>query len=113
RHQRAVLVEQEVVGLGPVAAADDVNVAGAAGDHQGGLGALALDQRVDRDGRTVDQFVDSANLDPALGEAVYDALYEVRRRRQGLGLDECLGLFVEAEQVGECSADIDGDDEHV
>ena len=60
RHQRAVLVEEKVVGLRPVAAADDVDVARAARDHEAGLGALALDQRVDRDGRAVDQLVDPA-----------------------------------------------------
>ncbi len=58
RHQRPVAVEQQVIGLGPVAAADDVHVARAAGDDQAGLGAGSLDQRVDGDGRAVDQLVD-------------------------------------------------------
>ena len=58
RHQRPVAVEQQVIGLRPVAAADDVDVARAAGDDQPGLGALALDQRIDGDGRAVDQLVD-------------------------------------------------------
>ena len=113
RHQRAVLVEQEVVGLRPVAAADDVDVAGAARDDQAGLGALALDQRVDGDGRAVDQLVDGGGLDAALAQAVDDALHELRRRGEALGLHERLRRLVEADEVGEGSADIDGDDKHV
>ena len=58
RHQRLVPVEEQVVGFRPVAAADDVDVAGAARHDEAGLGALPLDQRVDRGGRAVDQFVD-------------------------------------------------------
>ena len=58
RHQRLMAVEEQVVGFRPVAAADDVDVARAARHDQAGLGALALDQRVDRDGRAVDQLVD-------------------------------------------------------
>ena len=112
RHQRAVAVEQEVVGLGAVAAADDVDVAGAAGDDQAGLGALALDQRVDGDGRAVDQLVDRGRFDAALVQAVDDALHELGGRGQALGLHECAGLGIEAEQVGEGSSDVDGDDKH-
>ena len=70
-------VEEQVVGLRPVAAADDVDVAGAARHDQAGLGALALDQRVDGGGRAVDQLVDRAGVDAALAEAVDDALRQL------------------------------------
>ena len=66
RHQRLVPVEEEIVGFGPVAAADDVDVARAGGDDEAGLRALALDQRVDRDGRAVDELVDRAGVEAAL-----------------------------------------------
>ena len=58
RHQRPVAVKQQVICLRPVAAADDVHVARATGDDEPGLGALAFDQRIDGDGRAVDQLVD-------------------------------------------------------
>ncbi len=48
RHQRAGPVKEQVVGFRPVAAADDIDVARAAGDDQADFRALALDQRVDR-----------------------------------------------------------------
>ena len=60
RHQRLVALEQQIIGFRPVAAADGVDVAGAFGDDQRRFGALALDQRIDRDGRAMDQFVDDA-----------------------------------------------------
>src|SRR5437588_567077 len=65
RHQRAVFVKKKVVGLRPVAAADDIDVARTARDHEAGLGALAFDQRVDGNGRTMDQLVDRRSLDSA------------------------------------------------
>ncbi len=112
RHQRTMAVEQEVVRLGAVAAADDVHVAGAAGDDQPGLRALALDQRVDGDGRAVDQLVDRGRFDAALAQAVDDALHQLGGRGETLGLHECAGLGIKAEQVGEGPPDIDGDDKH-
>ena len=112
RHQRLVAMEEQVVGLRPVAAADDVDVAGAARHHEAGLGALALDQRVDRGGRAVDQLVDPAGVDAAFLEAVDHALRQLRRRGQALGLDEGLRLVVESDQVGEGAADIDRHEDH-
>ena len=101
RRQRLVAVEEQIVGLGPVAAADDIDVAGAAGDDEAGLGAGALDQRIDGDGRAVDQLVDGGGLKPALADAVEDPLGQLMRRREALGLDEFAGLVVEADEVGE------------
>ena len=112
RHQRSVAVKQQVIGLGPVAAADDVDVARAAGDDQPGLGALALDQRVDGDGRAVDQLVDGGRRKAALPDAVDDALHQVRRRRQALGLHEAPDGVIEPDQIGEGPSDIDCDDDH-
>ncbi len=112
RHQRPMTMEQQIVGLRPVAAADDVHVAGAAGDDQAGLGALAFDQRVDGDGRAVDQLVDGGGGEAALADAVDDALHQLGRRGQALGLDEPAGGIIEPDQVGEGASDIDGDDDH-
>src|SRR6476661_8561196 len=40
RHQRPMLVEEEVISLRPIAAPDNVDVPRAAADNQSGLGAL-------------------------------------------------------------------------
>ncbi len=112
RHQRPMAVKEQVVGLGPVAAADDVDVAGAAGDDEPGLGPFALDQRVDRDGRAVDQLVDGGGRKSALADAVDDALHEMCGGGQALGLDEPSGRVVEPDQVGEGAPDVDRDDDH-
>ena len=53
--QRHVLLEEEIVGVGPVDAADLVDVAEALGDEQRGLGAGALQDGVDGDGRAVQE----------------------------------------------------------
>jgi len=109
-HQRTMLVEQKIIGLGPIAAADDVNVAGAARHDQASGSALALDQRVDGDGRAVNELVDG--LKPALVQAIDDALNQVGRRGQALGLHECARRLLEADEIRERSADIDRNDEH-
>src|SRR5262249_46388900 len=82
------------------------------GDDKGGLGALSFDQRVDGDGRAVDQLGDGGWLEPALADAVDDALFQLRRGSQALRLDEALGGIVEPDQIGEGTSDIDGDDDH-
>src|SRR5207253_1711008 len=81
RHQRPVTVKEQAISLRPVAAADDVHVARAAGDNEAGLGAFSLDQRVDGDGRAVDQLVDGRSGKSALADAVDDALPGLRRGR--------------------------------
>ena len=53
--QRHVLLEIQIVGVGPVDAADLVDVAEALGGHQRGLGAGALQDGVDGDGRAVQE----------------------------------------------------------
>jgi hypothetical protein len=112
RHQRLMPVKEQVVGFRPVAAADDVDVAGAARHDEAGLGALPLDQRVDRGGRAVNELVDPAGVDAAFLEAVDDALGQFGRRGQALGLYERLRLVVEADQVREGAADINRNEDH-
>jgi hypothetical protein len=112
RHKRPMAMEEQVVGFGPVAAADDVDVAGAARHDEAGLGAFALDQRVDGRGRAVDQFVDGGGINAALTNAVDHALGKLRRRGQALGLDKGLGLIVKTDQVGEGAADVNRNENH-
>ena len=54
----------------------------------------------------------AAACEPALADAVDDALHELRRRGEALGLDETPGRVVESDQVGEGASDIDCDDDH-
>jgi hypothetical protein len=69
-----VLVEEQVVGVGPVHAADLVDVAEALGDQQRGVGARALQQRVDRDGRAVQEQVAVAQVDVGAVQGGLDAV---------------------------------------
>ena len=110
RHQRARAVEEEVVGLGPVAAADHVDVARAARDEEADLGALALDQRVDGDGRTVDQGFEMARVEPGLADRFDDAVHRIARRGQRLGMMDPSGTGIERDEIGEGAADIDSDE---
>src|ERR1700722_19017018 len=107
RHQRPVTVKQKIIGLGPVAAADDIDVAGAGGDDQSGLGASALDQRVDGGGRAVNELVDRARGQAAFVEAVDDALNQIVRRGQALGVEKAPGLAVESDEIRKGATDID------
>ena len=81
-------LEEQIVSFRAIAATDDVDVARTLGDDQRRLRALALDQRVDGDGRAVDQFIDGVGRKPALADAVEDALRQLVRRGEALGLDE-------------------------
>ena len=79
-----------------------------------GLGALALDQRVDRDGRAVNQLVDCVRRRArSCSDAVDDALHQIVRRRQALCIGEVPGLVVEADEIRKGAADIDCNGNHV
>jgi hypothetical protein len=108
RDQRTRAVEMQVEGVGPVPAADRVDIAEAFGGDQCGVCAAALEHRVDRDGRAMQQF--ARRRDIAAGK------FQRRRRAFGRvgGNGECLGrkdrAVVVADEVGERAADIDADD---
>src|SRR5262245_9919497 len=111
-HQRAVAVKEKVVRFRPVAAADDVHVARAAGDDEARLRALAFDQRVDGDGPAGTGLVDRRGGKPALADAVDDTLAELRGRGEARGLDEPPGRLVEPDKIGEGASNIDGNNNH-
>src|SRR5262245_66538914 len=98
-HQRPVAVKEEVVGLRAVAATDDVHVARAARDHEARLRALALDQRVDGDGRAVNELVDRGGGKPTLADAVDDPLAELRSTGETFRLDEPAGRLAEPDEI--------------
>ena len=104
--QRHVLLKEQVVGVRPVDAADLVDVAKAFGDEQRGLGAGALQHRVDGDGRAVQKQRRRAIIAAGLGDAGGNALDQMRRRRQRLAEGERAGFLVEHRDIGESAADI-------
>ncbi len=104
-----MLREEQVVGVGPVDAADLVDVAKAFGDQQRGVGAGALQQRVDGDGRAVQEQVGVLHIQPGAVQRVLDAVDEVCMRGQGLAEMQRAGALVERRQIGEGAADVDGD----
>jgi hypothetical protein len=112
RHQRPMAVKQQVIGFRPVAAPDDVHVARAAGDDEPGLGTLSFDQRIDGDGRAVDQLVDRGRRQPALVDAVDHTLAELCGGGQALGLHEPPARLVEPDQIRKRAADIDRNNNH-
>src|SRR5207247_5360273 len=99
-------------GLRPVAAADDVDVTRAAGDDEAGLRPCSLDERIDGDGRAVDQLVDGGGVEPALLDAIDHSLHQMRRGGEALRLDEALCALVKSDEIREGAPDIDGDDHH-
>ena len=112
RHQRTMPMKEKIVGLRAVAAADNVDVAGAVGDDEAGLGAGALDQSIDGDGRAMDQFIDGACGQSALLQTIDNALDQIGRRREAFCVDETPGAVVKTNQIGKCAADIDGNGNH-
>src|SRR5262249_32022984 len=105
-------VKEQAVGLRAIAPADDVDVARAAGDDKPGSCPRPFDQRVDGNGRAMDQLVDYSGGESALADAIDDALLQLCRRGEALCLNEAPGGVVKSDQVGEGSSNVDGDDDH-
>ena len=107
--QRRVLLEEQVVGVRPVDAADLVDVAEAFGDQQRGLRAGALQDRVDRHRRAVQEQPGRAIVAAGLLDPAIDAVDQPLRRRQRLAEAQRAGLVVEHRDVGEGAADVGGE----
>src|SRR5262249_34867533 len=99
RHQRSVAVKEQAVGLRAIAPADDVDVARAAGDDKPGSCPRPFDQRVDGNGRAMDQLVDYSGGESALADAIDDALLQLCRRGEALCLNEAPAAFVQSHPV--------------
>ena len=104
--QRHVFLEEQIIGVRPVDAADLIDVAKAFGDQQRGLGAGALQHRIDGDGRAVQEQSGGAIIAAGFGDAGADPFDQMRRRRQRLAEGELAGFFVEHRDVGERATDI-------
>jgi hypothetical protein len=79
--QRLVLVEEQIVGIRPVDAADLVDVAEALGDEERGLGALALQDGIDGDGGAVEKQSSGLVIAARLLNPGVDPLDQPLRRR--------------------------------
>ncbi len=79
--QRHMLPKEQVIGVGPVDAADLVDVAEALGDQQCGPGAGALQDGVDRHRRAMQEQPGRAELATGLFDALVDAVDETLGRR--------------------------------
>ena len=108
-HQRHVLAEEQVVGVGAVDAADLVDVAEALGHQERRPGTRALEQRVDGDGGTVEEQVRIAKGDTGTVQGVLDPVDELVVGGEGLAEAQLAGCLVEGGEVGEGPADVDGD----
>ena len=106
--QRHVLLEEQVVGVGTVDAADLVDVAKALGDQEPGLRPRALEDGVDGDGGAVQKQPGGAIIAAGLGDAGIDAFDQPLRRQQRLAESKPAGALVEHGDIGEGAADIGG-----
>ena len=113
RDQRGGAVAIPVLRPRHAQALDDQQVAKTPGHEQGEPRALALDQRIDRDRRAVDEIGDRVGLhamDPRQsGQALDEAGDRIGRHGGRLPSDQPAGLGVEGREIGEGAADIDAD----
>ena len=104
--QRLMFLEEQVVGIRPVDAADLVDVAKALRDGERGARAGALEDRVDRDRGPVQKKARRTVVAPRPLHALVDAIDEARRRGQNLAEAQRAGAVVEHRNIGERAADI-------
>ena len=108
-HERLVLAEEQVVGVGAVDAADLVDVAETLRDQQRGPGAGPLQQRVDGDGGAVEEQVRVPKGDARPVDGVLDPFDQRAVGGERLAEAQLARRFVEGGEVGEGAADVDGD----
>ncbi len=104
--QRHVLLEEQVVGVGPVDAADLVDVAESLGGDQRGLRTRTFEDGVDRDRRAVKEQVCRLVIAAGFLDAIADAVDQPLWCRQRLAKGELAALVVKHRDVGERAADI-------
>jgi hypothetical protein len=109
RHERRGAAVQHVVHPQEIAAADLQDVAEPLGGHEAGRGALALQERVDPDGRAVDHQPTIGQPHAGLVHAAQDAGEELAGRAEGLGVDDNARGLVERDEIREGTADVDAD----
>ena len=109
RNQRHVFAKREVERLGPVHAADLVDVPEAFRRDERGLGTLALEDRVDRDGRPVNDELRVARRAAGHPDRIEDTAHEIVRRAERLTERDGSVAGIHHRDVGERPADVDAD----
>ena len=107
RHEPLGLAVAQGVELLAIVAGDRVRVAQTLGHDEEQASALALQKRVQADGRAVNEKLDPAQLGNELAQAGEHALRRVRRSREHLpGARLSVLAFVEHDEVRERAADV-------
>src|SRR5579863_4073718 len=106
-YQRSRAPEEDVIGLGTIAARDEIGIARARGGDENRTCAGLLDQRVDRDRRAVHESLAYAEIDAALRQAILNAKREIFRRGRALGVAQLAALIVEVDEVCKCAANVE------
>src|SRR5918999_885319 len=101
-----MFAKTRVEGFGAIDPADLINVAKSFGRHQRGLGAVALNDRVDHDGGAVNESSDFAEPYCGFRQTIQHASRQLRRRRQRLSQRQRAVRFIENHRVSERAADI-------
>jgi hypothetical protein len=107
--QRHVFAEEQIERIGPVDAPDFVDVAEPFGRDQRGLRALAFEDRIDGDGRTVDDELRRRRRRPRALDRGEDAVGEIFRRTQRFAERHGARRDVHDGHIGERPADVDRD----
>ena len=109
RHEWRRAPIEHVVHLQEITAADLEDVTEPFGRHQPRARALAFEERVDADGRAVDDEAAIFEADARLVDAVEDTLEERARRAQRLAVDDGARGLVERHEIREGATDVDAD----
>ncbi len=104
RDKRSGLGEEKVVEVRSIGALDFEHIAEAACSDQSGPGPFALGQRIDDDSGAVGQKLHAAQI--GLFHHRNHALFKVRGRRRGLFQADLPGCFIEVNEVGKGTANV-------
>src|SRR5207245_802575 len=108
RHEGRLLLEAQVVHVGSVGASYLEDVAESTRGDQRRLRALALGQRVDHDGRAVDEECHRSRVETRLANRVRNPTMELGRCGGRLGQRNLSAFLVQRHQVGEGASDVRG-----
>ena len=103
-------MKEKVERLDAIAAPDRIDIPEPLGGDERRARALALEHRIDRDGRTVKHFGQACAIDFRQIDCIGDPLRRIGRNGGGLGRDD--PAVDAADEIGEGSPDIDAHKVH-
>src|SRR5437764_1074743 len=110
RNQRFGTLEPDIVGIGPIASANFINVPSAFSDDEGGARAFTFQHRVDRNGGPMHKRIDRIHIHTGLLQAILNSVFQGWRGGWTFGTQQPAGGGVVAKEIGEGSANINRDD---